>query len=122
MHYFSYVGSKLYCEGVSIETLARKYGTPLYVYSQATFTHHFQRLDTALAPIEHMVCFAMKANSNQAVLNGLSSLGSGFDIVSGGELLRVIAAGEQPSRCPGHWCAPWQLCRVRFSGRFRLRS
>lgn len=99
MHYFSYAETKLYCEGVSVEALAKKHGTPLYVYSQATLSHHFQRLDAALAPLEHLVCFAVKSNSNQAVLRALAGLGSGFDLVSGGELLRIIAAGGEPSRC-----------------------
>src|ERR1017187_3777796 len=93
MHGFRYVGSKFYCEGVAAETLAKKFGTPLYIYSQATLTDHFQKLDRALAPLDHLICFAMKSNSNLAVLRVLANLGAGFDIVSGGELQRVIAAG-----------------------------
>ena len=99
MHDFRYVGSKLYCEGVAIETLAKKFGTPLYVYSQHTLTDHFQKLDHALAPLDHLICFAMKSNSNLAVMRTLADLGSGFDIVSGGELRRVIAAGGDPRKC-----------------------
>jgi diaminopimelate decarboxylase len=99
MHDFHYSGNRLFCEGVSIESLARKFGTPLYVYSQRTLTEHFQKLDRALAPLDHLVCFAMKANSNLSVLRVLAGLGSGFDIVSGGELQRVIAAGGDPRRC-----------------------
>ena len=99
MHDFRYVGKKLFCEGVAIETLAKKFGTPLYVYSQRTLTHHFQKLDSALAPLDHLVCFAMKSNSNLAVLRTIANLGGGFDIVSGGELRRVIAAGGDPRRC-----------------------
>jgi diaminopimelate decarboxylase len=99
MHDFCYVGNKLYCEGVSIESLAKKYGTPLYVYSQATLTRRFSELDRAMAPVEHLVCFAVKSNSNQSVLRTLANLGGGFDIVSGGELQRVIAAGGDPRRC-----------------------
>ena len=99
MHDFHYAGNQLYCEGVSVETLARKFGTPLYVYSQRTLTEHFQKLDQALAPLDHLVCFAMKANSNLSVLRVLANLGGGFDIVSGGELQRVIAAGGDPRRC-----------------------
>jgi diaminopimelate decarboxylase len=99
MHDFHYAGSKLYCEGVSIEALARKFGTPLYVYSQHTLTDHFQDLDRALAGVEHRVCFAVKSNSNQSVLRVLARLGSGFDIVSGGELQRVMAAGGDPRQC-----------------------
>ena len=99
MHDFHYSGNRLFCEGVSIESLARKFGTPLYVYSQRTLTEHFQKLDRALTPLDHLVCFAMKANSNLSVLRVLAGLGSGFDIVSGGELQRVIAAGGDPRRC-----------------------
>src|SRR5271154_2332091 len=96
MHDFRYVGNKLFCESVAIETLAKKFGTPLYVYSQRTLTDHFQKLDSALAPLDHLVCFAMKSNSNLAVLRTIANLGGGFDIVSGGELQRVIAAGGGP--------------------------
>src|SRR6267378_1611683 len=99
MHDFRYVGNKLFCEGVAIETLAKKFGTPLYVYSQRTLTDHFQKLDRALAPLDHLVCFAMKSNSNLAVLRTLADLGGGFDIVSAGELQRVIAAGGDPRKC-----------------------
>jgi diaminopimelate decarboxylase len=99
MHDFRYVGKKLFCEGVSIESLVRQFGTPLYVYSQRTLTRHFRELDRAMSPVEHLICFAMKSNSNQSVLRTLVNLGSGFDIVSGGELQRVIAAGGDPSKC-----------------------
>src|SRR5262245_33233286 len=99
MHDFHYVGGKLYCEGVSLEALAKKYGTPLYVYSQSTLTNHFQKLDRAMAGVDQLICFAVKSNSNQAVLRTLAQLGSGFDIVSGGELQRVIAAGGDPHKC-----------------------
>jgi diaminopimelate decarboxylase len=99
MHDFRYVGKKLFCEGVAVETLAKKFGTPLYVYSQRTLTNHFQKLDFALAPLDHLVCFAMKSNSNLAVLRTIADLGGGFDIVSGGELQRVIAAGGDPRKC-----------------------
>jgi diaminopimelate decarboxylase len=99
MHDFRYVGNKLCCERVAVEALARRFGTPLYLYSQHTLTAHFQDLDKALAGVEHLVCFAVKSNSNQSVLRVLAQLGSGFDIVSGGELQRVIAAGADPRRC-----------------------
>ncbi len=82
-----------------MESLARKYGTPLYVYSQRTLTEHFKKLDRALAPLDHLICFAMKSNSNQAVLRALAALGSGFDIVSEGELRRALAAGAQAGKC-----------------------
>ena len=99
MHDFRYAGKELYCEGVAVEALARRYGTPLYVYSQQTLTHRFQELDQALTGVDHLVCFAVKSNSNQSVLRVLARLGSGFDIVSGGELQRVIAAGGDPRQC-----------------------
>ena len=99
MHDFRYAGKKLFCEGVAVETLARKFGTPLYIYSQHTLTDHFQKLDSALAPLDHLICFAMKSNSNLSVLRVLANLGSGFDVVSGGELQRVIAAGGDPRKC-----------------------
>jgi diaminopimelate decarboxylase len=99
MHDFRYVGKKLFCEGVSVETLAKKFGTPLYIYSQRTLADHFQKLDSALAPLDHLICFAMKANSNLSVMRVLANLGSGFDVVSGGELQRVIAAGGDPRQC-----------------------
>src|SRR3954466_7827066 len=99
MHGFHYRGKTLFCEGVAIDSLAKKFGTPLYVYSQGTLTDHFQKLDRALAPLDHLVCFAMKSNSNLAVLRTLANLGSGFDLVSEGELRRVIAAGGDPRKC-----------------------
>ena len=99
MHDFRFVGNKLFCEGVSVGSLAKKFGTPLYIYSQRTLTEHFQRLDHALAPLDHLICFSMKVNSNLSVLRTLANLGAGFDIVSGGELQRIIAAGGDPRKC-----------------------
>jgi diaminopimelate decarboxylase len=99
MHDFHYVGPQLYCEGVALSSLVRKYGTPLYVYSQKTLSDHFQKLDHAMGAVNHLVCFATKSNSNLSVLRVLAGLGSGFDIVSGGELQRVVAAGGDPRKC-----------------------
>lgn len=99
MHHFRYVGDKLFCEGVSLELLVKKYGTPLYVYSQATLESHFKRLDQAMGSVDHLVCFAVKSNSNLSVLRTLVNCGSGFDIVSVGELMRVIKAGGDPAKC-----------------------
>jgi diaminopimelate decarboxylase len=99
MHDFRYVGSKLFCERVSIESLVRKFGTPLYVYSQHTLEDHFQKLDRGVASLDHMICYAMKANSNLAVMRTFANLGSGFDVVSEGELRRVIAAGGDAKKC-----------------------
>ncbi len=99
MHDFQYVGNKLFCERVNVEALAKKHGTPLYVYSQHTLEDHFQKLDSALGSLDHLICFAMKANSNLAVMRTFANLGSGFDTVSAGELKRVIAAGGDPKKC-----------------------
>ena len=99
MHDFHYAGSRLFCERVSIESLVKKFGTPLYVYSQHTLTDHYQKLERALAPLDHLICFAAKANSNLAVLRALANLGSGFDTVSEGELRRVRAAGGDLRQC-----------------------
>ena len=99
MHDFRYVGDKLFCERVSIESLVKKHGTPLYVYSRHTLEDHFQKLDSALGSLDHLICYAVKANSNLAVLRTFANLGGGFDIVSEGELRRVIAAGGDPRKC-----------------------
>ena len=99
MHDFKYVGGRLVCEQVAVEALVKQHGTPLYIYSQHTLEDHFQKLDQALAPLDHLVCFAMKANSNLAVMRTLANCGSGFDVVSEGELRRVIAAGGDPRKC-----------------------
>ena len=99
MHDFRYVGNKLYCERVSIESLVKKYGTPLYIYSQHTLEDHFSKLDHALGELDHLICYAMKANSNLAVMRTIANLGSGFDTVSAGEIKRVIAAGGDPRKC-----------------------
>jgi diaminopimelate decarboxylase len=99
MHDFKYVGNRLYCESVPVDTLVKKYGSPLFVYSQRTLSDHFQQLDEALKSVDHLICYAIKANSNLAVLKTLADLGSGFDVVSEGELRRVIAAGGDPGKC-----------------------
>jgi diaminopimelate decarboxylase len=99
MHGFSYKNGSLFCEGVELQTLADTHGTPLYVYSANTILDHYRRLDAALGSIDHEVAYAVKANSNLSVLRLLASEGAGFDIVSGGELYRVIQAGGNPARC-----------------------
>jgi diaminopimelate decarboxylase len=99
VHDFHYAGDELYCERVPVSSLVKKFGTPLYIYSQHTLTDHFEKLDKALAPLDHLICYATKANSNAAVMRTLGKLGSGFDIVSEGELRRVIAAGGHPKKC-----------------------
>lgn len=99
MHHFQYRNGELFCEDVSIASLVKKHGTPLFVYSQQTLTDHFQKLDQELASLDHLICFAMKSNSNQAVLRTIANLGGGFDVVSEGELRRAIAAGGDARKC-----------------------
>lgn len=99
MHSFRYVGRELFCEDIALSDLVREHGTPLYVYSQATLADHYSKLDTALAPLDHLICFAMKSNSNLAVIRTFADLGGGFDTVSAGEIQRVIAAGGDPGKC-----------------------
>lgn len=99
MHSFHYTKGSLHCENVSLSDLAAQHGTPLYVYSAATFRDRFNRLDSAFEGIDHDVAYAVKANSNLSVLKLLAGLGSGFDIVSGGELYRVLKAGGDPAKC-----------------------
>lgn len=95
---FSRINEVLHAEQCSLEQLAQQFGTPLYVYSKATFEKHYLDMDKAFNFIDHQICFAVKSNSNLAVLNVLAKLGSGFDIVTGGELARVLAAGGDPSK------------------------
>jgi diaminopimelate decarboxylase len=99
MHFFHYRDGKLHCEDVDLARVAEKFGTPLYVYSAGTILDHYTRLDTALAPLDHLICYAIKANSNRAILKLLADAGAGFDIVSGGELYRALAAGGNPAGC-----------------------
>ncbi|MDE1171090.1 MAG: diaminopimelate decarboxylase [Verrucomicrobium sp.] len=99
MHHFHLQNGGLHVEGVSLDALAKKHGTPLYVYSGNTILDHFRRLRQAMAPVDPMICYAVKANSNLAVLRLLAKEGSGFDVVSGGELYRAQQAGADPARC-----------------------
>ena len=98
MDYFNYRDGRLYAEEVELAGLAAEYGTPCYVYSRATIERHWRAFDRALDGQEHLVCYAVKANSNLAVLNVMARLGSGFDIVSVGELERVLRVGGDPAR------------------------
>jgi diaminopimelate decarboxylase len=99
MHSFHYRDGRLYCEEVDLASVAKEFGTPTYVYSEATILDHYKRLDAALAPLDHLICYAVKANSNGAILDLLVRANAGFDIVSGGELFRVLAAGGDADRC-----------------------
>ncbi len=98
MNFFTRRNGELHAEGVALSCVAAEFGTPCYVYSRAAITDAFQRYDRAFGKRPHLVCYAAKANSSLALLNLLARLGSGFDIVSGGELARVIAAGGDPGK------------------------
>ena len=93
MHHFHYTGPDLHCESVDLAAVAKLYGTPTYVYSAGTMADHFHRLQRGFDGIDLQICFAVKANSNLAVLRHFANLGAGFDVVSGGEIRRVLAAG-----------------------------
>ena len=99
MHDFDYQNGKLFCEGVALNELASTYGTPLYVYSQNTIKDNFNRLSSALSDLDHHIAFAVKSNSNLSVLKLLKNIGADFDIVSGGELFRVLQAGGTADQC-----------------------
>ncbi len=98
MDYFEYRGDTLFAEEVNVTDIALEHGTPCFIYSRATLERHLRAYQTCLGEAPQMICFAVKANSNLAVLNVLARLGAGFDIVSGGELERVIAAGGDPGK------------------------
>ncbi len=98
MDHFDHRDGRLWAEGVDVATIAEEYGTPCYIYSRATIERHWRAFDRAVTDREHLICYAVKANSNLAVLDVLVRLGSGFDIVSGGELERVMAVGGDPSK------------------------
>ena len=98
MSYFAYRNETLHVEGVPLDRVAASFGTPCYIYSRAALEDTYRAYEQALAGRDHLICYAVKANSNVAVLNLLARLGSGFDIVSGGELARVLAAGGDPGK------------------------
>ena len=98
MDFFDYQNGTLHVEDVSLADIAKTHGTPTYVYSRKTLERHWHKFDEALGDHPHLICFAVKANSNIGVLSVLAKLGSGFDIVSGGELQRVLAAGGDPRK------------------------
>ncbi|MEK7853800.1 MAG: diaminopimelate decarboxylase, partial [candidate division NC10 bacterium] len=98
MHHFQYRDDVLHCEQMPIPTISREVGTPFYCYSHATLTRHFRVFDEAFAPIPHLICFALKANSNLSILKLFGGMGGGADVVSGGELFRALRAGIPPDR------------------------
>ena len=95
---FDYRNGRLCGESVQLDRIAQEFGTPCYVYSRAALTAAYREFDAAFAGRDHLVCYAVKANSNLAILNLFARLGSGFDIVSGGELQRVLKAGGDPKK------------------------
>ena len=98
MDFFQYKNEQLYVEDLPVKQLAEEFGTPLYIYSRATLERHWHAFDSALRDHPHLICYAVKANSNIGILNVMAKLGSGFDIVSQGELERVLAAGGEASK------------------------
>ena len=98
MSHFAYKGGALHAEGVPVSQLAEEYGTPLYVYSHEALVSQFRKFDEAFAEVPHLICFAMKSNSNIAILRLFSEMGGGLDIVSGGELYRGVQAGVPSER------------------------
>ncbi len=98
MHYFQYQQDELYCEEVPIRDIAEEVGTPFYLYSHRTLKRHFNAFDGAFGKVDHLTCFSVKANSNLAILKIFADLGSGMDVVSGGELYRSLLAGTKPEK------------------------
>ncbi|MEZ5591563.1 MAG: diaminopimelate decarboxylase [Gammaproteobacteria bacterium] len=98
MDHFNYRDGQLWAEDVAVQAIAAEFGTPVYIYSRATIERHWRAFDEALGEHPHLICYAVKANSNLAVLNVMARLGSGFDVVSVGELERVLAAGGEPGK------------------------
>jgi diaminopimelate decarboxylase len=99
VHAFHYRDGHLFCEEFDVAVAAERFGTPLYLYSVGTILDHYGRLDEALAGLDHLICYAVKANSNRAILRLLRDAGAGFDIVSGGELFRALKVGADPLKC-----------------------
>jgi diaminopimelate decarboxylase len=98
MDFFSYKNTQLFAEDIAVDDIIAEHGTPTYIYSRATLERHWNAFNNAVSAHKHLICYAVKANSNLGVLSVLAKLGSGFDIVSGGELARVIEAGGDPSK------------------------
>ncbi|MCG3177888.1 MAG: Diaminopimelate decarboxylase [Phycisphaerae bacterium] len=98
MDHFEYRDGQLYCEGVSADRIVQEVGTPVYVYSKATLLHHFGQIVEAFAPLDATVCYAVKTNGNLHICRVLAEAGAGFDVVSGGEIHRALAAGGDPAR------------------------
>src|SRR5215475_8614389 len=98
MHYFDYRSGELHCEGISLRRIADEVGTPVYIYSEETLRRHVRVFDEAFGAAPHLICYAVKANSNINILRRFAEWGTGFDIVSGGELFRVLRAGGRAEK------------------------
>src|SRR3990167_7773601 len=98
MHDFLFKNGELHCEDVRVQDIAKKVGTPFYLYSHHTLVDHFTKIKKAFAPVNPLICFAMKSNSNLAVLKTLVNEGAGLDIVSQGELMKALKAGVNPKK------------------------
>ena len=98
MDYFNYKRNTLFAENVDVNTLAKKYGTPLFVYSHRTIAEHYRKIENAFSGMDTLICYSVKANSNLSVLNEMKKLGSGFDTVSGGEIYRALKTGVAPKK------------------------
>jgi diaminopimelate decarboxylase len=98
MDFFHYHNGQLFCEQISVRELAEQFGTPLWVYSKRTVLHHYNQLVTAFAELDPLICYSVKANSNLGILRVMAEAGSGFDVVSGGELHRVLRSGGEPGK------------------------
>ena len=96
MDNFQYIDKQLHCERVAVREIVEKTGTPTYIYSQATLLSHFDRIASAFAPLSALICYSIKSCGNLAILQSLRARGSGFDVVSGGELFRALKAGADP--------------------------
>src|SRR3954466_11083684 len=98
MDFFNYRNGELFCEGVPAERIAREVGTPAYVYSKATFVHHYRQIAQAFAPLDPTVCYSIKSCGNINICRVLAAEGCGFDVTSGGELFRALQAGGDPKK------------------------
>jgi len=124
MDFFNFKENQLFAEQLAVKELAQKFKTPLYIYSRATIERHWHAFDQAAGNHPHLICYAVKANSNLAILNTLAKLGSGFDIVSGGELARVIEAGGDPAKVvfSGVGKADWEIKYALETGIYCLNA
>ncbi|NRA53841.1 MAG: diaminopimelate decarboxylase [Gammaproteobacteria bacterium] len=124
MDFFNFKDNQLFAEQLAVKDLAQKFKTPLYIYSRATIERHWHAFDQAAGSHPHLICYAVKANSNLAILNTLAKLGSGFDIVSGGELARVMEAGGNPDKVvfSGVGKADWEIKYALETGIYCLNA